>query len=134
MFTLSFHSMSSSTGIPMISRRMGSIQPFWRSVSREDDRYIGTQVGVITYDKDDRYQMSYLEAGFRSDHIVDGLLRIGDKNHTSQSSLSPSEYDVDIVIPADDEIQTRPHVDRLGGISEETNVSDESQQVMAVVA
>ena len=52
-----------------LSRRVNNISPFIRGVMRDDNRYQGGHIGFVTYADDDTYQVSYIEAGVRSDHV-----------------------------------------------------------------
>ena len=54
----------------MFTKRFGNFQPFVRTQQGDDGRYLGAQLGFITYDgdTDERYQVSYVETGARSDH------------------------------------------------------------------
>ena len=81
------------------AKRLGNIQFFLRSSQKEDNRYIGGQAGVVTYDKDDNYHVSYVEAGFRSDHLVEPIIRRGPTGGSYTSASSPKEYDTDLIRP-----------------------------------
>ncbi len=93
------------------AKRIGNIQFFLRSHQKEDNRYLGAQAGVVTYDKDDNYHVSYVEAGFRSDHLVEPIIRRGPTGGTYTSASSPKEYDADLIrprtesVPADSKAQ-----------------------------
>ncbi len=81
------------------AKRLGNIQFFLRSSQKEDNRYLGGQAGVVTYDKDDNYHVSYVEAGFRSDHVVEPLIRRGPTGGTRTNASTPLEYDADLIRP-----------------------------------
>lgn len=77
---------------------------FARTTEKEDGRYTGTQLGYVSTTDQNEYLVSYLEAGFRCDHIVEPLMRRGQSTVSPQSVDHPLEYDQDIVgqIPSDD--------------------------------
>ena len=78
----------------MTQRRFGNIQLFARGVSKDDGRYDGLQQGVITYDKSDNYQVSYIELGLRCDHV-------GHKINPMRNPVSathPLECDADLMV------------------------------------
>ena len=56
-----------------LAHRFGSVMPFARFHSREDDRYGGVQVGLTSYHEtksgDEEYRTSYYEVGARADHL-----------------------------------------------------------------
>lgn len=58
------------TSFTMFTKRFGNFQPFARTQTGDDGRYRSGQLGFITYsgDTDEQYQVSYVEAGARSDH------------------------------------------------------------------
>ena len=56
--------LQASPGI--LSTRTGNVSLFLDStVTRDDSRYSGVRAGVVTYNEDDDYQVSYLEFGMR---------------------------------------------------------------------
>ena len=77
-------------------RRWGSVQLLIDGISRDDDHYDGLRAGVITYDKDDNYQVSYLELGMRSDHLGEVISR----KPRRQAADTPLPYDADFVVSA----------------------------------
>lgn len=85
------------------AKRVGNVQPFIRSVEKDDNRYTGCQAGVVTYDKDNNYLVSYLEVGMRCDHIVQPILSTIDK--ARKHSLSDDEK---ALLPADTLTVTAP--------------------------
>jgi len=98
LFTLSVSFMALiSTG--------GNIRPFVRTTARDDNRYSGTQVGLLTINDNDEYRVSYLEAGMRSDHIIEPLLTRM-PGHTVPTVSAPNAYDADFF--ANDEDKQRP--------------------------
>ena len=76
-----------------MSKRWGSFQPFVQLTERDDGTSIGCQYGVITYDKDDNYRISYVEVGFRCDHLHDF---VGQEKSERSFDDAPA-YDADIV-------------------------------------
>ncbi len=81
------------------AKRFGGVQLFARTSSKEDNRYAGTQLGLVTYDKDENYNVSYLEVGVRCDHIVEPIVRRGPTGGTRTNASSPLEYDADLIRP-----------------------------------
>ena len=79
----------------MANKRYGKFQGFIRGVSKDDGRYDGAQLGVVTYDADDNYLVSYVEAGVRCDHIGD---RIASDGRLTASS-EPLDCDADLMVP-----------------------------------
>ena len=74
--------------------RIGNVQPFVDLVEREDDRYGGVQLGVVTYNDDDStYKVSYTEFGGRFDHAYEPLMRACGQEVSSLSTDSPLESD-----------------------------------------
>ena len=70
----------------MFTRRFGRCQPIIDINSREDGRYAGVQLGMITYSsadgaEDETYQASYFEIGSRADHIADPLMDLFNVEH-----------------------------------------------------
>lgn len=70
---------------------------FARTTDKEDGRYCGSQIGIVTTNDQDEYFVSYIEAGFRSDHIVEPLVRRGQSIVNPQSVDHPLDYDRDLV-------------------------------------
>ena len=81
------------------AKRFNNVQFFARTTNKEDNRYAGTQLGVVSYDKDDNYNVSYLEVGVRCDHLVEPIIRRGPTGGTVTNSSSPLEYDADLIRP-----------------------------------
>lgn len=79
----------------MTQRRFGNIQLFARGVSKDDGRYDGLQQGIITYDENDNYQVSYLELGVRCDHIGE---KINSSTSSRIASSDPLECDADLMV------------------------------------
>jgi hypothetical protein len=74
---------------------MGNFQPFARATQRDEDTYIGTQVGFVTYGSDDTYQVSYIELGARCDHIYDAMGNQSDRRKTTDVA----SFDDDLMRP-----------------------------------
>ena len=81
----------------MTQRRFGNFQLFIRGVTKDEGRYDGVQQGIVTYDENDQYQVSYIELGLRSDHV-------GHKIHPMRNPRSlthPLECDADLMLSKD---------------------------------
>ena len=97
---ISEYNMSQSTE-PAFNKRTGRFQFFLDGATPKDDgRYNGGRAGIITYDKDDNYRVSYVELGFRCDHIVEPIVSAVGHNTAPLNAGSPAEYDEHLVIPA----------------------------------
>ena len=96
--------LQASPGI--LSTRTGNVSLFLDStVTRDDSRYSGVRAGVVTYNEDDDYQVSYLEFGMRSDHLVDPLLNtFGHVPPRTLNANMPSDYDANVVVPRDEHV------------------------------
>ena len=81
------------------AKRFGGAQLFARTTNKEDNRYAGTQLGMVTYDKDENYHVSYLEVGVRCDHLVEPIIRRGPTGGTRTNASNPLEYDADLIRP-----------------------------------
>ena len=79
----------------MTQRRFGNFQVFARGVSKDDGRYDGLQQGVITYDENDNYQVSYIELGLRCDHIGE---KISPVTSSRIATSDPLDCDADLMI------------------------------------
>ena len=82
----------------MLTRRLGRFQPLVDINSREDGRYSGLQLGLITYStpdgaEDETYQTSYFEIGSRVDHIADPILDLFNVEHEPQTAANASATD-----------------------------------------
>ena len=82
----------------------GKFRPFIRTTARDDNRYGGAQLGLITINDNDEYRVSYLETGLRADHIVEPLLTRM-PGHTVPTVSAPNAYDADFF--ANDEDKQR---------------------------
>jgi hypothetical protein len=96
------------------AKRFGNFQTFGRTTERDDGRYQGSQLGFMTYDKDDNYKVTYLEVGMRCDHIVDPIVsRI--RPQEPLSSSTPLASDADLIRPnPTDEAIARDRASRNG--------------------
>ena len=81
------------------AKRLGRVQFFGRTTNKEDNRYAGTQLGIVTYDNDENYHVSYLEVGVRCDHFVEPIIRRGPTGGTRTNASNPLEYDADLIRP-----------------------------------
>ena len=82
----------------MLTRRFGRIQPFADIHSREDNRYMGVQLGLVTYSTPEgsdveEYQTTYFEIGSRADHIADPLMDLFNVEHDAQTASNASATD-----------------------------------------
>ena len=82
-----------------LTRRIGRFQPFASLNQRDDNRYQGLQLGVVSYASiedttDENYQVSMLELGGRSDHISDAFVSMCDGESNTLSTSSPLPNDV----------------------------------------
>lgn len=62
---------------------------------RDLDTYSGQQMGIVTYDEDENYRVSYWEFGGRSDHLRDF---VGQDKSERQSS-NPYSFDEELIRP-----------------------------------
>lgn len=91
----------------MLTRRFGRIQPFADINTREDNRYWGVQLGLVTYSTpegsdEEQYQTSYYEFGSRADHIADPLMDLFNVEHAPQTASTASATDAKRLRKADD--------------------------------
>ncbi len=82
----------------MLTRRHGNFQPFVDVNSREDHRYGGVQLGLISYSTpedggEERYQQSYYEIGARCDHLADPLMDLFNVEHEPQTASTATATD-----------------------------------------
>ena len=83
-----------------LSRRLGRVQPFARTNTREDERYGGLQVGLLTYHGDpdaETYRLSYAELGGRSDHISKPLAQLMGSDVSELTTAKPLQSDADLM-------------------------------------
>ena len=82
----------------MLTRRFGRIQPIVDINTREDGRYNGVQLGLITYSTSDgsdeeTYQASYFEFGSRVDHVADPLMDLFNVEHEPLTAKTATAVD-----------------------------------------
>ena len=82
----------------MLTQRFGRFQPMADINSREDNRYGGIQVGLITYSTpegsdEEQYQQSYFEVGARCDHLADPIMDLFNVEHAPQTASTASATD-----------------------------------------
>ena len=82
----------------MLTRRYGRLQPIVDINTREDGRYAGVQLGLITYSTPDgadeeTYQASYLEIGSRVDHVADPLMDLFNVEREELTALTATAVD-----------------------------------------
>lgn len=82
----------------MLTRRFGRVQPFADINTREDSRYFGVQLGLVTYftpegSDEEQYQTTYYEFGSRCDHIADPLMDLFNVEHEPQTASNACASD-----------------------------------------
>lgn len=77
--------------------RVRNFQTFARATSSEDDRQLDSDIGIITYGEDGRYQVTSYRLGFRSDHAGDLLRSESDYLNVSD----PLDRDREILLDED---------------------------------
>jgi len=75
--------------------RSGNAQIYARVHDRDDGTYSGQQLGLVTYDEDENYRITYWECGGRSDHLYDFV----GQSKSERKSSDPAPYDADIIRP-----------------------------------
>jgi len=91
----------------MLTRRFGRIQPFADINTREDNRYWGVQLGLVTYSTPEgsdveQYQTTYYEFGSRADHLADPLMDLFNVEHEPQTAANACASDAKRLRKADD--------------------------------
>ena len=80
--------------------RLGDLQFFGRG-TWSNERSLTAELGVVTYDDDDHYEVSSYTLGVRSDHLSNALSSVLGDEQPRESIHSPLDGDAELLLDRD---------------------------------